>query len=235
MLDGDPYAVVTGGRIVWVQDCYTTTAFYPYSEPVADRGLQLYPQLRQGRGGRLRRHRDSLRLRPGRSTHQGLPAHVPDPLPADVRHAGRPAPPRALPGGPVQHPGGQVPHLPHGGSAGLLQQGGRLERAHGAIPGPGAAGAQLLHHHALPRGQGGGVRPDAALHPARQGQHGGLARRALRRGPLRGDDALRVPPTDRPPTARARSRPGSTRTRASRSNSPSGARAAAASSAGTCS
>ncbi len=39
MQDGDPYAVLTGGRIVWVQDCYTTTAFYPYSEPVADRGF----------------------------------------------------------------------------------------------------------------------------------------------------------------------------------------------------
>jgi uncharacterized membrane protein (UPF0182 family) len=39
MLDGDPYAVVSDGRIVWVQDCYTRTAFYPYSEPVPSLGL----------------------------------------------------------------------------------------------------------------------------------------------------------------------------------------------------
>ncbi len=38
-LDGDPYAVVTGGRIVWVQDCYTHTGYYPYSDPVASLGL----------------------------------------------------------------------------------------------------------------------------------------------------------------------------------------------------
>jgi hypothetical protein len=32
--DSDPYAVVTDGRIVWVQDAYTTTDHYPYSTPV---------------------------------------------------------------------------------------------------------------------------------------------------------------------------------------------------------
>ncbi len=33
MLDGDPYAVVSGGRVYWIQDAYTTSRFYPYSEP----------------------------------------------------------------------------------------------------------------------------------------------------------------------------------------------------------
>ncbi len=31
-LDSDPYPVITGGRIVWVIDGYTTSRFYPYSE-----------------------------------------------------------------------------------------------------------------------------------------------------------------------------------------------------------
>ena len=33
-LDEDPYAVVSGGRLFWIQDAYTTTAHYPYSTPV---------------------------------------------------------------------------------------------------------------------------------------------------------------------------------------------------------
>jgi uncharacterized membrane protein (UPF0182 family) len=32
-LDRDPYPVIADGRIIWVQDAYTTTDRYPYSEP----------------------------------------------------------------------------------------------------------------------------------------------------------------------------------------------------------
>ncbi len=32
--DGDPYAAVVDGRLVWIWDAYTTTNAYPYSEPV---------------------------------------------------------------------------------------------------------------------------------------------------------------------------------------------------------
>jgi uncharacterized membrane protein (UPF0182 family) len=32
-LDGDPYMVIMEGRLFWVQDAYTTTTNYPYSEP----------------------------------------------------------------------------------------------------------------------------------------------------------------------------------------------------------
>lgn len=38
-LDGDPYAVIHEGRIVWVQDAYTKTRLYPYSEPARRGGL----------------------------------------------------------------------------------------------------------------------------------------------------------------------------------------------------
>ncbi len=33
-LDGDPYLVVIDGRLYWIQDAYTTTNRYPYSEPL---------------------------------------------------------------------------------------------------------------------------------------------------------------------------------------------------------
>ena len=32
--DRDPYIAIEGGRLVWVQDAYTTTARYPYSTPI---------------------------------------------------------------------------------------------------------------------------------------------------------------------------------------------------------
>jgi uncharacterized membrane protein (UPF0182 family) len=34
-LDSDPYLIVMEGRLFWIQDAYTTTDRYPYSEPVA--------------------------------------------------------------------------------------------------------------------------------------------------------------------------------------------------------
>ena len=33
-LDSDPYLVVLDGRLLWIQDAYTTTTHYPYSEPL---------------------------------------------------------------------------------------------------------------------------------------------------------------------------------------------------------
>jgi uncharacterized membrane protein (UPF0182 family) len=43
MLDSDPYPVIVDGRLVWIQDAYTRTVFYPYSQPVSlpDRRLGL--------------------------------------------------------------------------------------------------------------------------------------------------------------------------------------------------
>lgn len=34
LFDTDPYLTVIGGRLVWIQDAYTVTGNYPYSEPV---------------------------------------------------------------------------------------------------------------------------------------------------------------------------------------------------------
>lgn len=38
-LDRDPYLVVTGGRLVWMQDAYTTARTFPYAEPVRGLGI----------------------------------------------------------------------------------------------------------------------------------------------------------------------------------------------------
>jgi uncharacterized membrane protein (UPF0182 family) len=38
-LDFDPYLVVSGGRLFWIQDAYTTTANYPYSTPRPNEAL----------------------------------------------------------------------------------------------------------------------------------------------------------------------------------------------------
>lgn len=37
-LDSDPYLVLSGGRLFWIQDAYTTTTAYPYSTP-SDQGF----------------------------------------------------------------------------------------------------------------------------------------------------------------------------------------------------
>jgi uncharacterized membrane protein (UPF0182 family) len=38
-LDGDPYPVLADGRIVWVQDCYTWSRNYPYSQRYGTSGI----------------------------------------------------------------------------------------------------------------------------------------------------------------------------------------------------
>jgi uncharacterized membrane protein (UPF0182 family) len=38
-LDRDPYLVISGGRLFWIQDAYTTSKYFPYSEPVRSRAF----------------------------------------------------------------------------------------------------------------------------------------------------------------------------------------------------
>jgi hypothetical protein len=35
-LDADPYMVISGGRLFWIQDAYTTSNWFPYAQPIAD-------------------------------------------------------------------------------------------------------------------------------------------------------------------------------------------------------
>ena len=38
-LDHDPYIVVSGGRLFWIQDAYTTSDWFPYAQPQSAGGL----------------------------------------------------------------------------------------------------------------------------------------------------------------------------------------------------
>ena len=65
-LDHNPYLVVDGGRLFWIQDAYTTGERFPYAEP-AERRRQLPAERGQGRRGRLPGRRHVLCRRPHRS------------------------------------------------------------------------------------------------------------------------------------------------------------------------
>src|SRR5260370_13010229 len=38
-LDHDPYVVISEGRLFWIQDPYTTSDYFPYAQPLPNRGL----------------------------------------------------------------------------------------------------------------------------------------------------------------------------------------------------
>src|SRR5262245_49458020 len=38
-LDHDPYLVISGGKLYWIQDAYTTSDYFPYAQPVQKLGL----------------------------------------------------------------------------------------------------------------------------------------------------------------------------------------------------
>ena len=38
-LDHDPYIVISGGRLFWIQDAYTTSQWFPYSQPLSGAGI----------------------------------------------------------------------------------------------------------------------------------------------------------------------------------------------------
>ena len=43
--DADPYVVIVDGRLKWIQDLYTVTDRYPYSQPADTRRLNQGPGL----------------------------------------------------------------------------------------------------------------------------------------------------------------------------------------------
>ena len=188
--DSDPYVVVgADGHLYWIQDAYTTSNMFPYSEPLVREhlpaGRQLHPQLGEGGHRRLQRQSLLLRHRPERSADPHLPQDLPEPLQADQGDARLPEKARALSDGPVHGPGPDVRHLPHDRPPGVLQPRGPLEHPPGDLQGGAAVGPALLHHHAPAPLAARGVHPHASPHPGQQGQHGGLDVRPLRRRQLR--------------------------------------------------
>ena len=139
--DPDPYLAITDGRLVWIQDAYTTSNRYPYASAA----------------GRVNYIRNAVKvtidayhgttvfhlLDPDRSDRGDDRTRVPEPLQAARRHARGPAAAPALPAGDLRHAGGHVRDLPHDEPGGLLQPRGpvgdpgvrrrRTSRAHGAV------------------------------------------------------------------------------------------------------
>ena len=76
------------------------------------RPVQLHPQQREDRHGRLRRHDDVLRGRPERPDPARLHGHLPGPVPAALRGARRAASAPARARGAVQRPDARVRVVP---------------------------------------------------------------------------------------------------------------------------
>ena len=54
-LDHDPYAVVSNGRLFWIQDAYTTSSWFPYAQPLPREESKLHSQFRENHHRRLQR------------------------------------------------------------------------------------------------------------------------------------------------------------------------------------
>jgi len=54
--DKDPYLVVSQGKLYWIQDAYTTTHMYPYSEPMVEQTTEVM-EYGRARGTRIREQR----------------------------------------------------------------------------------------------------------------------------------------------------------------------------------
>ena len=60
MLDEDPYIVVAEGQLFWIQDAYTTTDQYPYSDPEGDELTSVFNYIRNSVKIVLDAHNGSL-------------------------------------------------------------------------------------------------------------------------------------------------------------------------------
>ena len=214
--DADPYPVLSDGRLFWIQDAYTTEPQLPvlHAHDVPGRRDQLHPQFGEDRHRRVSRLDDVLPGRAGRPARADDREDLPRHAAAALRHAGGPAEPRAVSGGHLQDPDGDVPDLPHDHSATVFC----INEDQWQVPvleGDGRTGADaaVLHGHAAAGRAEDRVHPDAAVHAAAQGEPGRLDGRAQRRRPLRQAARVPVPETDRSSSGPSRSSARSTRTR----------------------
>ena len=85
----------SAGRLYWMQDAYTTSAWFPYAKPEPDGGdLQLHPQFSEGGDRRLQREGHFLRSGCRRSDCRNLSPNLPlalfkplDAMPPDLQKA----------------------------------------------------------------------------------------------------------------------------------------------------
>ena len=128
MLDHDPYLVVDGGRLFWIQDAYTTGERYPYAEPAASgvsyirNSVKVVVDAYQG-------DVTFYAIDPQDPVLRVYAGRFPRPVPADRGDAGRAGRPSALSRGSVRPPVAKVRHLPHDRAACVLQQRGPVADA----------------------------------------------------------------------------------------------------------
>ena len=194
-LDADPYAVVSEGKQYWIQDAYTISDHFPYSNP-----------HRTGYGDGLNYIRNSVKavvdMYDGTVSFYVMDPH--DPVLAVYRRAfpdvfkdlegtlaGSKAPP-ALSSGPFRNPSGPIRELPHDRSSGLLQPRGSVGATAGEVRRQSGSDGALLHPDEASRKRPVGIPDYESFHAAKQGQHDRLAGRAMRFSRVRKNAVLRA-------------------------------------------
>jgi uncharacterized membrane protein (UPF0182 family) len=118
-LDRNPYLVVSAGRLLWVQDAYTISSYFPYAQSVPSADLNYIRNSIKVVIDAYNGSVDLYLVDPSdavAATYQRIfPACS---SPGD--HAAGAAATCPLPGGAVPHPGASVPGVPHGHPEGVL-------------------------------------------------------------------------------------------------------------------
>ena len=172
-LDPDPYVVLADGRLYWILDAYTTSRYYPYSEPFSSRevieygdaaarshlsgsvvpGLDGVNYVRNSVKAVVDAFDGTVRLYvfdPNDPIVRSWRRIYPDLFLQPRRNAGGASRPRPLSGGLPARTGARLRQVPHGRPGGLLQPGGPLGASHREVLRPGAAGRALLRHVGAP-------------------------------------------------------------------------------------
>ena len=148
--DKDPYLAIDQGRLVWIQDAYTTTTRYPYATPIAASGINYIRSAIKVTIDAYHGHVRFYAIDPDDPIARTLGADLPGPADAARADARGPARAPALPAGHLHRAGRDVRDLSHDQSRGLLQSRGPVAGAGGRERRPWLAHGALLHHHASP-------------------------------------------------------------------------------------
>ena len=183
-LDGDPYLVISQGRLFWMQDAYTVSRHYPYSTPAVAGVNYIRNSVKitvDAFHGTIAFYLIDESDPVARTLRQAFPTlfRPLTEMPEDMRTRMR------YPEGIFAHPGRDVRDLPHDQPGGLLQQGRPVGSADHRRAAAAPRDAALLHDDAAAGRAGAGVHPDAAVHAGAQGQPGVVDGRAQRRRQLR--------------------------------------------------
>ena len=81
-LDHDPYLVISEGRLFWMQDAYTTSAYFPYSQPLPELRLNYIRNAVKVVIDAYNGMVDFYVVDPFRPDRRDLPAHFPRALQA---------------------------------------------------------------------------------------------------------------------------------------------------------